>query len=382
MTLPNIWLLVIGVLLITPNALCQTADDCCDDKLTLTGDFRFRAEHDWNSMKADGTMRSDRSRLRYRLRFGFNYQYNEWASFGARVRTGNLKDQQGPHVTLGGNSGEFSLTQIGVEKAFFKASKNGFEGWIGKNTFPFMKQNELFWNDNVFPEGVAVKVPIPLQTAISEDLALKASHFVIRHNNQLFKDDAFMQGIQLTGLKVNRFQMAMAWYHFVNVPNIPDQQGTYLIDYDIFHLYLQYALPIKTPVTLGFDYYENFNDLQEVDSITTMFANQGSGYVGTIKVGQLKEKGDWAVHLYLAHIERYAIVDYFAQNDWARWDYSSENATGSALSNFKGFELRVGYAFGKKFNLIFRGYWTERLKSETAFKENGSRVRLDLNIGF
>ena len=57
-------------------------------KLKFGADFRFRIEEDWNSRKPDGSYRDDRTRLRYRLRAGFDYQYNEWASFGARLRTG------------------------------------------------------------------------------------------------------------------------------------------------------------------------------------------------------------------------------------------------------------------------------------------------------
>ncbi|MFK5982461.1 MAG: hypothetical protein QM499_06070, partial [Flavobacteriaceae bacterium] len=76
-------------------------------KLTFTGDFRFRIEQDWNSRKLDGTYRDNRSRLRYRLRIGANYQFNHWAEIGTRIRTGYREKQQDPHLTLGDGFNEF-----------------------------------------------------------------------------------------------------------------------------------------------------------------------------------------------------------------------------------------------------------------------------------
>ena len=86
--------------------------------------------------------------------------------------------------------------------------------------------------------------------------------------------------------------------------------------------------------------------------------------------------------MYYANLQKFAIVDYFAQNDWARWDYSSKDAAGSRISNFHGIEVRIGYAFKNKFNLILRSYIVEEIIKTEDFKENGSRIRLDLNIGF
>ncbi|MEL6837343.1 MAG: putative porin, partial [Bacteroidota bacterium] len=86
--------------------------DSLTQKLSFTGDFRFRIEHDWNSRNASGNLRDDRSRLRYRFRFGLHYELDKHSAFGGRLRTGNINDQQGPHLTLGGENGEFGLDQI------------------------------------------------------------------------------------------------------------------------------------------------------------------------------------------------------------------------------------------------------------------------------
>ncbi len=72
-----------------------------NSKLSFNADFRFRVEQDWNSRKSDGSYRDNRTRLRFRARVGFHYQLNDWASFGARICTGNPLKQQYPQITLG-----------------------------------------------------------------------------------------------------------------------------------------------------------------------------------------------------------------------------------------------------------------------------------------
>jgi hypothetical protein len=130
-------------------------NDTLSKKLKFTGDFRFRVEPDWDSRKSDGTFRDNRTRLRYRLRFGANYRFSSWASMGVRLRTGLSKKQQDPQLTLGDSFNEGASLPIGLEKAYAQFEFDWFSAWLGKNTFPFEKQNELFWSDNVYPDGLA-----------------------------------------------------------------------------------------------------------------------------------------------------------------------------------------------------------------------------------
>ena len=37
--------------------------------------------------------------------------------------------------------------------------------WAGRNSFPFWKQNELFWDDDATPAGVAASYEVPLRQA-------------------------------------------------------------------------------------------------------------------------------------------------------------------------------------------------------------------------
>lgn len=358
--------------------------DSTRQQLRFTGDFRFRIEHDWNSRNAEGILRTDRSRLRYRFRLGMHYEFDEHSAFGGRLRTGNINDQQGPHLTLGGSNGEFGLDQIGLEKLYYQYTGENFTAWIGKNSINLAKEHELFWNDNVFPEGVAIRYRMPFgQEKAVNSLQWNLAHFIIRSNNQTFGKDSYLQILQLHSEHMGgRLQLFPALYRFRNIDNLPDRQGQFQLDYSILHLAAKARLSAKPHVSLIAEYYANIEDYMQNDSIPQQLRSQTNGWVVTAKLGQLKRKGDWQLNVYYAHLAKYSIVDYFAQNDWARWDYSSVGAFGSRLSNFQGVEVRIGYAFKEKFNLILRTYFVEQLVAEGNFLENGSRIRLDMNIGF
>lgn len=372
-SVPKIYLLL-SVCLLSVTVRAQKKSSLADG-LKFAGDFRFRLEQDWDSQKADGSQRQDRSRLRYRVRFGFQYQASEHYSFGARVRNGQLNDQQGPHTTLGN---EFGLIQLGLEKLYFQARKGIFQVWVGKNDFPFHKTNELFWNDNVFPDGGAIKLEVPTN---SNPVEVNLAHFIILSNNAGFRKDAYFQGVQVVNrLYQNKLLLFPGFYYFHQVSNIPDNKGTFALDYAILHLGTQFKSAKKPFWCIGADYYQNLNNLSKNSNLESPMDEQKQGVVCSLTVGRLKEKGDWSTAIYLARIEKYAIVDYFAQNDWARWDYSSYDAAGSRLSNFKGIELRAGYALTPKANLILRMYTVRQLISLDNIKEDGNRARIDLNI--
>ncbi len=372
--------LAIFLLAAMPTILLSQSDS---SKLEFDTDFRFRIEQDWNGLKDDGAKYDDRSRLRFRYRFGLNYQYNEWASFGFRLRSGALDDQQGPHLTLGSGTGEFSLFQIGFEKAFFKAENERIKLWLGKNTFPFWKQNELFWNNNVYPDGAAISLKVRKKVSNSQLLQINLGHFIIRSSGKLFWDDAYFNGAQLVFKSPDtKLRIAPAFYNFRKLGNIPDQNGSYTLDYAIGQLSAEYNFKSELPLKIGAELYNNFVDYGKNDSVPLSMQSETFGWVINAKLGKTKAKGDWALWLYYANLEKYSIVDYFAQNDWARWDYSSTGSTGSKISNFRGIESRIIYTFGPKFNLTLRIYYTERLMKEGIANGRNSRARLDLNIKF
>ena len=146
------FLLIISVFF-APRLFSQETDDE-KKKLKLLADFRYRFEADWDSRRFEGSYRADRNRMRARLRFGFNYQWNDHFSFGARMRSGVATNIQSPHFNIGHEN--FSSKSFRFDRYNLKANYSKAWWWLGKNGFPFWKQNELWWDDDVNPEGVAL----------------------------------------------------------------------------------------------------------------------------------------------------------------------------------------------------------------------------------
>ncbi|WP_308993494.1 putative porin [Mariniflexile litorale] len=363
------------------NSYSQTTLE--ESKLSFYGDFRFRIEQDWSSKKADGSFRDDRSRLRYRVRLGLNYLVNQSTSMGVQIRTGEPNKQQDPQLTLGDAYKEFGTLPVGFEKIFFQTNFKGFFTWIGKNTFPFDKNNELFWSDNVYPEGIFLKKSIATKSNFIFPIDISGGHFIIGSSGKSFNKDSYMEGFQLSSILFNdRLKLFPSFYLFKNIPNIPDGGDTFAMDYTIFHLGSQLKLYKSPLINLEMDFYSNLKDNNGVTGIPSNLVKEKNGLVGGISYGQLKTNGDWAFKFTYSYLEQYAAVDFLAQNDWARWDYSSFGSPDGRLTNFKGVELVSEYMLNKSMKLKVKYYLVEQIVPYGDFKETGNRIRLDFDFKF
>ena len=367
------------VLLIIPITVTAQIDSILS-KLSFTGDFRFRVEQDWDSRKSDGSFRDDRTRLRYRIRLGAQYK-DKWYKTGFRLRTGNPIKQQDPQLTLGDGSKEFGTLPIGFEKAYFHGDWDNFGFGLGKTDFPFEKSNELFWSGNVFPEGVFLWKNFLSNTKSIDKLSLQAGHFIIASAGTSFQKDAYMQGYQTyISILKKRFEFFPSLYLFRNIANIPDGGGSYTIDYSITHLGTRYRLLKQSSLQLELDYYYNLQDYSKDNAIAEDLKEQKTGMALGLSYGQLQKKGDCFFKASYAKIEQYAVVDVMAQNDWARWDYSTFGSPDGRLSNFQGIELVASIKLDKKTSLTMKYYWVEQLVAYGEMLETGSRIRFDLDI--
>lgn len=358
----------------------QTLADSIFSRLSYEFDFRFRAEQDWSSRKSDGSYREDRTRLRYRFRAGAKYE-KDWYAIGFRLRTGTQRKQQDPQLTLGKGLQEFGTLPIGFEKIYLQGNLDSWKFWLGKNTFPFRKMNELFWSDNVYPEGVFLKKSFSLKNALMDEIELSGGHFILNSNDGTLLEDGYLQGLQSHFTLLNkRFEIFPSLYLFRNIPDIPDGEHRALLDYSIIHLGARLQ-PIKTrPIYIEADYYQNLEDYAEETTIGTSLQDQVMGLVFGIQYGSIREQGDWMLKASYARLEKYSILDYMAQNDWARWDYSSYNSPDGRLSNLEGVEMVVAYALRKSIKLVTKMYFVEDLITRGAFHETGSRIRFDIDV--
>jgi hypothetical protein len=148
-------------------------------------------------------------------------------------------------------------------------------------------------------------------------------------------------------------------------------------DYYIGAADVQWSMPIKkVPFALGADVYYNFAnyDAADVAPFPATDDDQVLGYVFSATVGQLKQRHDWLVGYYYAHIETFAVNASYAQDDWHR--FGSGPQTDS--SDFKGHEIRVAYAISKNINVMGRLFLVDAITTQ----QDGYRFRFDLNWKF
>jgi hypothetical protein len=350
-------------------------------KLFFKADLRARAEQDWDSRKSDGTYRDDRFRVRFRARAQLEFKPKDWATFGLRLRTGYPEKQQDPHLTIGDGYHEFDSVPIGFDKLYFKYHKKWFSGWVGRNTFPFEKTNELFWSDNVWLDGLYLSAYHNPSPDWIDKVTYAGGMFTMLNSFSTFADDSFMGILQIkTEHFDNRLRVFPGFFHFNRMPDIPDGNETFRFDYSIVQLGAE-ALVFQNPrITMGLDLYRNLQNYNKNDAIQDRFKNQKNGFVGSVVWGDLSKKGDFALGTYLTYLERYASVDFIAQNDWVRWDYSGQGSRDGRLTNFKGLELLIGYRISKMFQAKIRYFTVEQLIPYGSALENGNRIRLDIDI--
>ena len=368
------------VLILIANIQVDAQTDSLLSKLTFESDFRFRIEQDWDSKKSDGSFRDDRTRLRYRLRAGVTFK-EKWYSLGFRIRTGDQNKQQDPQLTLGKGFEEFGTLPIGFEKIFFQGNHNNFKYWLGKNSYSFEKNNELFWSDNVFPEGIFIEHVFDLNIQSVENISLRGSHYILSSRGESLLKDAYFQGIQSTiQFENQRFKLFPAIYFLRNIPNIPDGNHSFEQDYSIIHVGAKLKALNSGKLFIDFDFYQNLEDYKANENISDQFSDEKTGYSFGVQYGNLKNDKDWKFKVTYTAMQKHAALDYMAQNDWARWDYSSNNSPDGRLTNFKGIEVVTGYNITKKINIVVKYYNVNQIISATEFEETGQRIRFDLNV--
>lgn len=361
----------------------KTSAEKTDKKLSVTGDFRYRFEHDWDSKFDDGTERLDRFRMRYRLRAGFTYQMDPYVTFGARARTGVPTNMQSPHFNVGYNS--FLAGAFNLDKAYARVKYRDHWAWAGRNSFPLWKQNELFWDDDVTPAGVAAGTKL---TRGKVTVRPTAAFFVADHEQVLAYEDGRIGAAQLRAtIKASdkvTVDLASAYMRMVRIFIVPQHLGGMdRLNYKIVMSSARVTAKLFQPLAIGLDHVINLEDYDNNDKVPDHYKDQKTGFVASVKLGKAKSKGDWQVGYWFAYKQRHSMVSYYVEDDWVRWGNIHRNRN----INYQGHELRAVYVIGKKLNAMLRFYTVEGIQprienNPMAVPETGDRVRLDFNYGF
>jgi len=145
-----------------------------DGKVKLFGDVRVRVEAD-DREKQNGTT-SNREHWRYRARFGITFKANNEWSGRLRLATGNGVNS--PHNTFSTASSPPSGTNLGFDQAYIAFT--GIKDLTvigGKTGLNFWQQTEVFWDNDINPDALAVAYK-------AGPLTLNAAYVVVTDGNR------------------------------------------------------------------------------------------------------------------------------------------------------------------------------------------------------
>jgi hypothetical protein len=346
-------------------------------KIEFKGDLRFRMESDWDSLRADGSLQPSRDRARIRARLGILWHLNPALELGLRLRTGSFKSQQSPHWTIrdfdGNSTGDH---QILPDQYYLRWHGERSWVWLGRNQWPLWKANELLWDDDVTPAGVAGGRQFG---AAGGRLTLQGGIFATPDGGIKFHS-VMEAGQVLFVKKLADWEMTSAG-SLVNLTGRSDAEylrsGNGSRDYTVLtgNLYFAY-LGWKYPVRLGTDLHQNLQSYSpdSSDLIGARNRDQKTGFTSSIQVGSLKKRGDWLASYTFGRIEMLSVNASYAQDDWARWG----SATQTDSSDFTGHELQGAVALSSQINLVTRLFFVDSITTAAESK----RFRVDLNYRF
>ncbi len=334
------------------------------DKVQWSGDLRLRHE----TQRREPAV--DRSRERFRLRFGFVANPIDPLEVGVRLSTGASGD---PVSTNQSFTATFDKKAIFVDQAYGKytpwkrgsGTLSGLSLIGGKMENPFVIFPEgIVWDHDVTPEGVAMQWksagPLPLlDRLLSVKPFANAGGFAITEIAGDHGDPAVFgyQGgadIELPGGWGWVFQPAVSYYNFTGikgrniagVTNGPSgnsvvTQGStskFASDYNLIGAQGKLSIPavLGQPVALYVDYTHN-EDNRPLSSLDDPNVDDDGAYAAGIQIGKITEKfGSWQVYYFRKRVETDATFGAIADSDF-----------GGGGTNHKGHILGVSMGLNK-----------------------------------
>jgi putative porin len=189
-------------------------------RIEFSGDLRLRYENFWFDEDEFGVDRSNRNRLRYRLRIGGKAAINDYFDAVFRLGSGE-NDHRSNNRTLGFDP-DFGPDDIFIDQAYlaFKAPKEWFPGASftatgGKVQNPFFWKGgkfDLLWDGDINPEGIGLQLGYKPGEALN--LFANGGYFIVKENGS--NVDPHVLGLQAGAIWSAGEQVELgarlAWY--------------------------------------------------------------------------------------------------------------------------------------------------------------------------
>jgi len=345
---------------VTVQQVCAEGND---SPVSLGADLRYRHE----LIDVEGKDARNRHRIRARVNMTANVQDN--LSLGFQLGSGS-DDPISTNQTL---TGGFTSKQVNIDLAYFTwkpATVSGLSlsGGKVKNPFRIPAKTELLWDNDLNPEGLALRYS---RSGGAVPFFVTASYFWVEERKT--EADAVLLGTQagvdlttaaakiIAGAGYFDYQNTRRFAPFYDsgdsFGNSVDENGMYRYDYNDLEFFFE-ATPQALPgsVTVFAEYVSNIaGDV-----------NDNTGWMAGFSAGKCKNPGSFDASYYYKYLERDAVVGAFTASD-----FSDGGADG------KGHVVNLNYQLASK-TVLSATYYYNQLSVDNG--KNYHRLQLDMNF--
>ncbi len=362
----------------------------------LKGDFRLRYQWD----KDKGMV--DQSRVRIRARVGVESKVNDKLTVAVGIATGKESDPRTRNVTLGNN--DVSTNTPGSPKAVVLdyayaqyMPVNGVTLVGGKIQNPLWRVHNLFWDDNITPEGVGLQLSHKVNSKL--ELFMNDLVYIMKNDsrtdaeptlfaNQLGAKLQFNDNTALkTALTSNVFTHIEGAQKFASENSTTSGSGNvlatnsftstgsggmYLYSYNTIQPAAE--LSFKEPFHGFLPFASLFGEYMYNTALPSGTTGRGAFDVG-VKFGDeaVADAKQWQARLIYSKLGRDAWLDILTDTD----------RYYAGRTNSKAYEAIFDYGLGKNTWLRLNYYWAECLdKASTGGYIPEQTLQVDWNMKF
>jgi hypothetical protein len=340
------------------------------EKIKLSADFRYRHE----LIDQQGKKKQNRHRIRARL--GLEAQVDDEWGIGFRIASGSA-DPVSTNQTL---EDSFSSKELWLDLAYFRWHPKLIKGSNilgGKIKNPFYKvgDNQLIWDSDLNPEGIAGQYKVPFGT--QTELQINGGGFWV--DESAAGVDTLLWGIQgylkymignpdyvlggvgyydYSGIK-GRGDLKSTWSSSSSFYGNTTSAGVFASDYDIFEAFAEFGTELMgLPIAVYGDWAKN------------MAASTGkdTGWLIGGRINKAKERGSWELSYDYRDLKTDAVLGAFTDSDFIG------GGTGG-----KGHRFGFAYQLAKNVQAAVT-YFDNEIHRSTSI--DYKRLQIDLNLKF
>jgi len=351
------------------------------ENIKMSGDFRYRHDHldikKSNGRWADGV---DRNRIRARLMLEAIIN-DEW-DVAFRIASGSDKSPVSTNQDL---EDAFSKKDLWLDLAYFTWHPAAHEelrvfGGKMKNAFYRAGKNQLIFDSDLNPEGLAVQHVTPLSEVdqlflngggfwVDEfsggvDTSLWGAQAYLKHTignpDYLITGASYYDYGNLEGRGALSSTYSSIETFFGNANTGAD--GVYSSDYDIFEAFGEYGFEYcGRPLAVFGSWARNL----------VASTSQDTGWLIGGKLNKAKEPGSWELSYDYRNLEADAVVGGFTESDFF-----------GSFTNSKGHKFGFKYQLAKNLQAGLIYYHLEDIRSSSSLVRDYRRLQTDLIFKF